>query len=136
MSGINLPIEVNEPGTGMAQAVISELSDHLSMFATEGQLHVIDLTSLPMNESDKRELENLLGKGEVSITLSTIGDSDIFETQFSGIWWIKHYGADGQLISELLEIGPVPEIIKSHPEEIKNSVDDIQKLLTSSESGE
>ncbi len=136
MSGFNLPIEVAEPRTGMAHAVLSELSDHLPALVDEGKQHVIDLTSLPMTETDKRELQDLLGKGEVSITLSTIGDSQIFETKINGIWWIKHYGADGQLISELIEITRVPDIIKSHSEEIRISIDEIHKLLKSNETGE
>jgi len=136
MSSFNLPIEIAEPTTGMAHAVLSELSDHLPALLDKGEKHVIDLTSLPMTESDKRELEGLLGKGEVAITVSTIGDSQIYETGINGIWWIKHYSVDDQLISELIEINRVPEIIKSHPEEIRISIDEIKKLIKQDETGE
>lgn len=136
MNSLDIPLEIAEPTSGMAQAILTELYDHLSGLASSGTRHVIDLTSLPMSETDKRELESLLGRGEVSVTLKTIGDSEIFETGYCGIWWIKHYTADKKLISELLEITTVPEIIKSHPDDIKKSVDELMKLIDSDETGE
>lgn len=133
---MDIPLEIAEPTTGMAQAILTELAQHLPALALSGSVHVIDLTSLPMNDSDKRELEAILGRGEVSVTLQTIGDSEIFETRYSGIWWTKHFTADNQLISELLEITTVPEIIKSHPDDIKQSADELKNLIDSDESGE
>lgn len=136
MNSIELPVEVAEPRTGMAQAVLSELIEYLQLLADKGQQHVIDLTSLPMNNTDKRELEKILGQGEVSVTLSTIGDSQIIETGYSGIWWIKHYTAEQQLISELIEVCPIPEIIKSHSDDIRQSADSIKNLIDKDEHGE
>lgn len=132
---IQIPVEVAGPSTGLAQAVVTELIEHLAVLANSGRLHVIDLTSLPMTGSDKSELERLLGKGEVSITLSTIGDSYIYETAFSGIWWIKHYSADDRLIAELIEVTPIPDIIKSHPDDISKAAIDLAKVIVD-ESGE
>ncbi len=120
MTAIKLPVEVVQPSTGMAQAVLVELAEHLALLAKTGDTHVIDLSSLPINETDKQELKDFLGQGEVDITLSTIGESKIFETAYSGIWWIKHYSVDEKFISEFLEVTSVPQIIKTH-------VDDIQQ---------
>lgn len=136
MISLDIPLEIAEPNTGMAQAILAELIQHLPELALSGTQHVIDLTSLPMTESDKRELESLLGRGEVSVTLETIGDSQIFETGYSGIWWVRHYTADKQLISELLEIATVPEIIKSHPEDVQASAVALKKLIDPDETGE
>jgi len=136
MNPIELPIEIAQPRTGLAQAVLAELSEHLPALVESDTPHVIDLTSLPMTDSDKRELESLLGKGEVSITVSTIGDSQIFETGFNGIWWVKHYSSDAKLLSELIEITRVPEIIKSHSDDIEQSAIELRNLIASDETGE
>ena len=128
MTSLQIPIEVAAPSTGMAQAILTELVNHMQQLVDTGASHVIDLASLPMSDTDKQELESLLGKGEVTITLHTLGDSHIFETAFSGIWWIKHYTADQHLISELIEIATVPEIIRSHPEDIRKSSQDLKEL--------
>lgn len=136
MISLEIPVEIGAPTTGMAQAVLAELNEHLTELSFSGRQHVIDLTSLPMNDSDKRELELFLGRGEVAVTLQTMGDSQVFETGYSGIWWIKHYNADNQLIAELLEITTLPEIIKSHPEDVQASAVELKKLIDPDETGE
>lgn len=136
MTSLDIPVEVAGPTTGMVQAILAELNDHLPELASSGKQHVIDLTSLPMTESDKRELETRLGRGELSITLSTIGDSQIFETGYSGVWWVKHYTSEQKLISELIEVTRVPEIILSHPDDIGKSAVELNKIINPDETGE
>ncbi len=128
MNPQNFAVEVSEPETGFANAVLQELIAQLQVFAETGRHHVIDLTSLPINSTDKRKLETTLGQGEVHITLSTIGESHINETAFSGIWWVKHYNTEQKIISEFIEITDVPDIIKSHPEDIKKAANKITTI--------
>ena len=136
MISLDLPVEVAEPRTGMAQAVFNELADQLQALAERGARHVIDLTSLPMTSTDRQELADMLGQGEVRITLSTIGDSQIYETAYSGIWWIKHYSADQKLLSELIEVTALPEIIASQSEDIQQSAEAIKKIIHGDEKGD
>jgi hydrogenase-1 operon protein HyaF len=119
MSSLNIPIEVAEVETGMAQAIFNELTDYLQQLATDGKTHTIDLSGLPLNGADHERLEQLLGRGEVEITLNTLGDSRIYETAYSGVWWIRHYSADQKLISEFIEISRCPDIIKAHPDDVQ-----------------
>ena len=124
----NVSVEVAEPKTGMVQAVLNELIDQLQNFSNNAHPHVIDITSLPLTQQDKQELETLLGRGEVQITLSTIGESQIYETAYSGVWWIKHFTPDEKIISELIEINNIPEIIKSHDEDIEQAAHAIKSI--------
>lgn len=133
MKNLNIALEITEPKTGLTKAVLNELIEQLQIFADTGIPHVIDLTSLPMNTSDKQELQTVLGQGEVNITLSTIGDSLIYETGYSGIWWIKHFTADQVLVSERIEITMFPEIIKSHPDDIQQAAKNIKKIIENSQ---
>ena len=64
-----------------------------------------------------------------NILLSPIVDSKIFETNYSGIWWIKHYTTDGVLIAEFIEITNVPDILKSHDDDIQQSITELEKLI-------
>ena len=127
MSAINIPVEIAQPSTGMAQAVMHELHDHLQDLLDNNVTNVIDLSSLPLSEADKRELENNLGRGEISLTLDSFGNSTIHETAYSGIWWIKHYTEDGILVAELIEICRIPDIAQSHRDDIQQS---LQQLNT------
>ena len=119
MSALNIPVEISQPMSGMLPSILNELVQHLQNLIENGQPHSIDLARQPLTSIDLIELEKLLGKGELSITLNTIGDSEIFETAFSGIWWVKHYTADQVLISQFIEITNIPDIIKSQPEDMQ-----------------
>ena len=105
--------------TGLARAIEREILQHLQALATDGTETAIDLRSLPMSAADRAELEASLGRGEVSAKLSTMGDSEVWETHFPGVWWVRHCGRDGRVIAEQVEITLLPEILKSDPEDVK-----------------
>ena len=134
LNGMELPVEVTEPATGMARAVLHELAEHLPVLAQDGRSHQIDLTSLPMTSGDMQELASLLGQGEVDISLRTIGESHSYETAYSGIWWVKHYSPDEQLIAELLEVALIPEILKSQATDIEQSATALNQLIEENDS--
>lgn len=104
--------------TGMALAVAAEVADRLEALARNGQTSAVDLRSLPLTRADLAELEELLGKGEVEVRLEVVGRTLIWETAYAGAWWIRHLGAGEQVASEQIAITPLPEILKSHPEDI------------------
>jgi hydrogenase-1 operon protein HyaF len=104
-------------GGGVA-AILTELATCLDRLAQGEESAVIDLRSLPMSGSDRRELQQSLGNGEVQATLNADGPSTIRETQFAGIWWIEHRDRDGQVIAELLEIARFPQILATVTDEI------------------
>jgi hydrogenase-1 operon protein HyaF len=136
MSPLQIPVEINHGSSGMARALFNELAQHLQQLVDQGNEHTVDLFSLPVTGQDKQELEQLLGKGEVDITLTTVGESRIFETSYNGIWWVRHYAADELLISEFIEVSWIPEIIKSHPSDVALSADRIKKIIQQDEGGE
>jgi hydrogenase-1 operon protein HyaF len=121
MNLIDIPVKALDKPTGMANAVLNELSDYLNRLAEKGESNMIDLMSLPMTEADINELADMLGVGEVKATISSIGSSSIRETAYRGIWWVTHYGDDEKVVSELIEITQVPEILVTHMDEIRHS---------------
>jgi len=125
MNLIDIPVKTLDKPTGMASAIMNELSDHLKRLADEGETNIVDLQSLPMTEADINELADMLGVGEVKATISSIGTSSIRETAYRGIWWVTHYGDDEKVLSELIEITQVPEILVTHIDEIRHSAQSI-----------
>lgn len=103
---------------GAARAVLSELATLLERLSARDETAMIDLRSLPLNERDRTELKSALGNGEVRATLQADGVSTAHETQFSGLWWIEHRDAAGEILAELLEVARFPQILASAPEEI------------------
>jgi hydrogenase-1 operon protein HyaF len=103
---------------GCVAAILFELVTLLDRFVGGEPPAAIDLGSLPMSPLDRAELQRVLGEGEVQATVSTAGLSRIRETRVSGIWWVEHYDQGGKLVAELIEVGRVPGILSSPPDDI------------------
>jgi len=115
--------------TGMAWSVLSEIGALLARLAEHGESASIDLRSLPLTDADRTQLQELLGRGEVTASLDLMGRSEVRETGFAGVWWIRHMGAGEQVSSEEIAVTPVPEILHSHPADIAASVARLQHRL-------
>ncbi|NNK31950.1 MAG: hydrogenase expression/formation protein [Xanthomonadales bacterium] len=107
--------------TGMALSVLAEVGRLLEILADTGETGAIDLRSLPLTEADREQLEELLGRGEVSVELDLAGRSEIWETAYPGAWWIRHRGAADRIASEEISVCPIPEILAAHPSDIADA---------------
>jgi HupH hydrogenase expression protein, C-terminal conserved region len=105
--------------TGMAKSLMREVARHLDALAKSGETAAIDLRSLPMTETDREELEEELGRGDVAVALDVAGRSEIWETGYAGVWWVRHYGGDDRVAAERIEITTVPDIIVTHRADIE-----------------
>ncbi len=107
-----------ESRTGLAQSVLREIAERLSVLASKGETGVIDLRSLPMTPADCSELEETLGRGDVEAILNVAGTSEIWESRYCGVWWVRHFGADDKIATERIEIVTVPEILVTVSDDI------------------
>lgn len=102
----------------LARAVLVEIATALARLAETGEETLIDLRSLPLSPDDLAHLDEILGPGEVTCALDVAGRSEVRETGHSGVWWIRHFGADDQVAVEEITVARVPEILMSHPDDI------------------
>ena len=49
----------------------------------------------------------------------------------SGVWWVEHRNAQGELVAELLEIAYVPAILASASDEIAAAARTLREHLSS-----
>jgi hydrogenase-1 operon protein HyaF len=115
--------------TGMAWSVLHEAQRLLDALAADGSTGAIDLRSLPLTAADREQLESLLGRGEVRADLDLAGRSEVWETAYPGVWWIRHLGAGDRLASELIAVCPVPDILHAHPEDVRAGARRLGRLL-------
>lgn len=109
MSSCGAP-EPMEQDAGFSAALIWETLARLTQFAETGETATIDLGGLPMSKNDREALDDLLGRGEVSATIEVIGRTEIWETQYSGVWRVRHFGM-GAIANDLIEITSCPKIL-------------------------
>ena len=115
--------------TGMALSVLAEISRLLEALAGSGEPGFIDLRSLPLSDADRAQLEALLGRGEVRVEMDLAGASEVWETAYSGVWWIRHRGAGDKIASETLSVCTIPEILISHPVDIEAAASRLRQEL-------
>ena len=104
--------------TGMTDSLLREIADHLDVLARTGACAAIDLRSLPLTAADRSELEERLGHGDIEAVLTAAGTSEIWETRYAGVWWVRHLGAGDKIAAERIEIAACPEILTSDAADI------------------
>lgn len=100
------------------KSLLSEVARHLDRLIATGENAAIDLRSLPLSTEDRARLQQELGKGEVTITIDAGGVSEIHETAQPAVWWVRHYGAGQQVLTERIEIALIPETLVAAREDI------------------
>ena len=68
-----------------------------------------DLSGL---DTDSREVvDQVLGEGEVSISVAGESSARVQEAVLAGVWRILHLDAAGKVVADLLEVGPYPYVL-------------------------
>ena len=115
----SIPVHVTGNATGMPSAILTEIAELLEQLAENNMSGAIDLRGLPMTEEDRIRLEDRLGRGEVSARLDVAGMSEVWETSYPGVWWIRHRGGDGQIAAEEIAVTQIPDILVSPEEDVR-----------------
>lgn len=110
-------------------AIAHELLRHLEHLAETGESAAIDLKSLPMAPDEFNDIKNMLGEGEIDLTLEMDGPTRIRETAFAGVWWIQHKAPDGRILTEYIEIARFPDFLSAQPDHITDAVRHLRNRL-------
>ena len=111
-------------------AILREVAQMLERLAEYDESGSIDLRSLPFSPDDFARLRNVLGDGEVEITLNADGISLLKETGYHGVWWIQHRNGNDEMVAELLEIARIPAIAMVPAEDIVQSAERLKSRLS------
>ena len=120
---------LSDRATGMALSVLAEVGRMLEALSESGQAGAIDLRSLPLSDADRAQLEEVLGRGEVRAELELAGNSEVWETTSPGVWWIRHRGAGDKIATEEISVCAIPEILITHPVDIKAAAGRLREEL-------
>ncbi len=116
------------------RALLVELEGLLENLVQHGREGSIDLRSLPLSPRDLEYLREQLGHGEVDVEVNALGPSRIYETAIHGIWWVRHYNSNDEVMAEFLELTHCPDIIRAHPADVRDSIEVLRsKILENSQ---
>ena len=128
MSGLDsIAVTTEPPGSaaqewGNAMPVLHEIRHGLARLAQTGESTLIDLRAMPFGPGDEDRLLALLGTGEVQANLEALGTTRILESAVPGVWLVDHYNAENERIALHIEIGTVPGILCTQPEDVRAAV--------------
>lgn len=129
MTLANIPVHSEAPHTGNLRPVQHEILQALTDLVTQEKSGMIDLHGLPFSEADYNALEAFLGEGDIDITLNVLGKTRIRESSYAGVWRLEHFDPNEQRIGYFIEIGYVPEILRSQCDDIKAGLDVMKTVL-------
>jgi hydrogenase-1 operon protein HyaF len=122
--------------TGNLRPVLHEIHQALSELVTKGTHGMIDLHSLPFSPQEYAMLDEFLGEGEVDLTLNVLGTTRLRESGYAGVWRIEHFDDNDKRIGYFIEIGHVPEILRSQCDDIKEGLAAMTTILAMEEDDE
>jgi len=126
----DISVSVEPPASpSQVLAILNELHFKLKALIEQDQNDSIDLRTLPLFPGDYELLKETLGYGEVHVTIEAMGPTEIYETAIPGIWWVTHYNSQDENVAEYIEITPLPELIKTSQQDIKQAEQQLQQLI-------
>lgn len=114
MSTFQAPLLPEPEETGditRALAVLGDVASALASFDGSGSEKVFALDAL---QGDDLELLNqVLGVGEVSATISGAAPVEVQESVMAGLWRVRYLDSSGQLQRDCLEVAPIPQVVRA-----------------------
>ncbi len=143
LQGIEVVMETPSVHTfyhGNTRPILHEILHALQRLINEGESTIIDLRAIPFGPDDEQQLLKILGRGEIEARLNSLGTSEIWESNFQGVWIIEHKNTLDERIALQLEVTHVPEILHSQASDISDSIsrlnDQLSAELPSSDSAD
>ena len=119
----------SDPAIQNAPALLVELAERLATCRPGDAPHTINLTLLPLTETDVMLLGERLGVGPVTILSRGYGNCRIGSTARRNGWWIKYFNSQDVLILNTIEVVDVPSVAIAAPEDIADSIERLDEIL-------
>lgn len=127
--GVELGVTEGDERAANAWALLHEIEGMLDELVQSGRESSIDLRGIPMSPADRKVLEQVLGEGELTARITALGLSQVRETSIHGVWWVTHYNTEDQVIAEFLEVSSCPDILRSHTDDIRDTLENLRTRL-------
>ena len=110
--------------------LLHEVRHALERLIESGEPTTIDLGSIPLAPGEFDKIDGALGAGEVKVALEAMGPSQIYETQFSGVWRITHFNAANEVVGRYVEVTRIPEILLAQETDVRIGLDLLSRKLS------
>jgi hydrogenase-1 operon protein HyaF len=127
------PIDVSKPDEARdvpnALPILTELEYQAGKFRHDGVPHSVNLSLLPLSDTELEFLDRRLGRGTVDILSRSYGKCQIISTRSRDVWWVRYYNSMGILILNSLEVADVPVVVNAAAEDLRDSAQRLDDIL-------
>jgi len=120
-------VDVND-GSG-AHAILYEIEQLLEHLIAHNEDGVIDIKTIPLSQDEYQQLQYVLGRGELTARIDSLGRSIVHETAIAGVWRIIHYNEADEVIADLIEVTTLPEILMSDRDNMQSSLEELRRRI-------
>jgi len=117
-----------------APLLVDEVRDQVARWQPGQTSHVINLTLLPVTPEDIGFLDHQLGTGRVLLLSRGYGNCRISNTRLPHCWRVVYYNSMDKAILNTVEVVDMPEVAMAAPEDLRDSHERLQDILTYLES--
>jgi len=124
MSGLDA-IAVKVEGVGIAAGdahnavpLLHEIRHALQRLAESGESTTLDLSAIPFGPGDREKLFEFLGNGEVSASVQALGETEVIESNYPGVWIVRHRSPVGDELVTHIEITRLPSMLTTPEEDL------------------
>jgi len=122
-------------GMTNALSILVELDALLERFRRDGTPGTITLSLLPLSDEEVEFVDERLGRGPVDILSRSYGKCQIISTNTRDVWWVRYYNSMSTLILNTIEVTRVPEVVCAAPEDLADSAQRLDEILSPYELG-
>lgn len=120
----------NCAASDLTDAVLHEVASLVACLVRDADFAgAIDLRSLPLGDTDRAQLRGRLGRGEVAATADAAGGTQVTETSYSGVWWVRSCSEAGEVLFEHIVVARVPAILLAHAADIDDAAHRLRREL-------
>lgn len=120
-----------DPPDGIMNAlpVLVELRERSSAWRPGEDAHVVNLSLLPLTETDLAYIDASLGAGGILMLSRGYGNCRISATALPHVWWVQHFNNDEKLILNTLVVRDVPIEAMAAAEDFTDSAERLAGIL-------
>jgi len=109
--------------------ILRQVADMLETLVTSGEGGMIDLQGAGLAPQEYEMLREALAEGEVHAVIDAIEPAEVRETIYPGVWWFTQYNVEGDIVADLIEVTPLPEVLKADAEDVADGLARLKEFL-------
>ena len=109
--------------------VLNEIRYAMKALREHGERRTINLMNFPLTNNDSAFLDEVLGRGAITIHYDGLEHTFWQEAKVAGVWWGEYRNANNRVTLRTIEVTDFPALAKSQPDDIADGIGRLDDVL-------